>query len=71
MSIKHYSLNAKINEVNGEISRITNWATNASLNAKISEVKGEITSITNLVTTIALTVVENKILDVSNLVKKN
>ena len=55
----------------GEISRITNWATNASLNAKISEVKGEITSITNLVTTIALTVVENKILDVSNLVKKN
>ena len=64
------SLNAKINEVNGEIPSITNLATNAFLNAKINEVIGEITSITNLTTTIALTAVENKIPDVSNLVKK-
>ena len=49
---------------------ITNLGTNASLNAKINEVKGEIPSITNLATTIALTVVENKIPIVSNLVKK-
>ena len=33
--------------------------------------KAEIPSITNLATTTALTAVENKILDVSNLVKKN
>ena len=39
---------------------------NASLNAKINEVKGEIPSITNLTTT----AVENKIPNVSNLVKK-
>ena len=49
---------------------ITNLATNASLNAKINEIKGEIPNITNLATTSVLTAVENKILSVSNLVKK-
>ena len=38
---------------------------------KINEVKGEIPNITNLATTAALTAVENKIPNVSNLVKKN
>ena len=37
----------------------------------MNEIKGEIPSITNLATTTALTVVENEIPDVSNLVKKN
>ena len=63
-------LNAKINEVKCEISSITNLATNASLNDKINEVKGGIPNITNLATAAALTVVENKIPSVSNLVKK-
>ena len=37
----------------------------------MNEIKEEIPSITNLATTTALTVVENEIPDVSNLVKKN
>ena len=38
---------------------------------KWNEIKGEIPNITNLATTAALTAVENKILNGSNLVKKN
>ena len=41
------------------------------LNAKITETEGKIPSITGLATTTALTAVENKILNGSNLVKKN
>ena len=54
----------------GEISNITNFATNASLNAEINEVKGKIPNITNLAATRSLTAGENKIPSVSNLVKK-
>ena len=43
----------------------------AFLNAKINEVNGVIPSITNLATTTALTAVENKIPNVSNLIKKS
>ena len=57
--------------IEDKIPDITNLATNASLNAKIKQVKGEIPSITNLVTTATLISVENKISNVSNLVKKN
>ena len=64
------SLNAKINEVKGEIPNFTKLTTNASHNAKINEVKGEIPNITNLPTTTALSAVKNKIPNVSNLVKK-
>ena len=46
-------------------------AANSSHNAKLNEVKGEIPSITNLATKAALTTVQNKISNVSNLVKKN
>ena len=46
-------------------------ATNTSLNAKVNEVKGEIPSITILATTTVLTVTENKIPNVIDLVKKN
>ena len=49
---------------------MTNLGTNASLNAKINEVKGEIPSITNLATNTVHTAAENKISNVSNLVKK-
>ena len=39
-------------------------------NAKITEIDGKIPGITGLVTTAAINIVENKITDVSNLVKK-
>ena len=45
-------------------------ATNASLNAKVNEVKGEIPSITILATTTVLTVAENEIPNIIDLVKK-
>ena len=56
------SLNAKINEVKGEIPSITNLATIASLNVKKNEIKNKIPIITNLAT--ALAAIENKILNV-------
>ena len=64
------SLNAKINEVKGEIPNINKLAANASFNDKINGFKGEIPSITNLATTTALTAVENKRPNTSNLAKK-
>ena len=45
-------------------------AITASLNAKINKVKGEIPNITSIATTNALTAVENKIHNISNLVIK-
>ena len=39
-------------------------------NAKITEIDGKIPGITGLVTTAAINIVENKIPDVNNLVKK-
>ena len=49
---------------------ITNLATNNTLNSKINDVQNKIPNITNLATTTALTAVENKTSDVSDLVKK-
>ena len=62
--------NAKIKNIEDKIPDITNLATKVFLNAKINEVKGGTHIITNLVTTAALTIVENKIPSVSDLVKK-
>ena len=50
---------------------ITNSAIKTILNIKINEVKFEIPTISGLATTSALTALENKIPNVSNLVKKN
>ena len=61
----------KIKNIEDRIPSITNLATNASLNAKVNEVKREILNIITLATIIALTAVENKIPNVSNLVKRN
>ena len=47
-----------------------NLATTTALIIKINKVKNKIPNITNLATTNALTAVEIKILNVSNLVKK-
>ena len=63
--------NAKIKIIEDKIPDIINLDTNASFKAKTNEVKGEIPNITNLATTTALTAVENKIPNVSNLGKKS
>ena len=68
--VKKDVYNAKIKNIEDKMPDITNSATTASLNAKINEVKGEIPSITNLATTAALTTVENKMPNISDLVKK-
>ena len=67
-SLKIY--NVKIKNIVDKIPDITNLSTKTTLNAKINEVKGERPSITKLATTAALTTVENKVPNVSNLVKK-
>ena len=65
------SLNTKKNQVKGEILSITNLVTTAALNAKVNEAKVKIPNITNVATTTAaLTTVENKIPNVSTVVKK-
>ena len=56
--------------IEDKIPDITSLTTNTSLNAKINEVKGEISSITNLAATAALVIVENKIANTNDLVKK-
>ena len=68
--VTNTTLNAKINEIKGEILSITNLPTTAALIAKINEVKGKKPCITNLASTTALAAVENKMPNVSNLVKK-
>ena len=68
--VKKDVYNAKIKNIEDKILDIINLVINASLNATINEVKGEIPSITNLATTAVVTIVENKIPNFSNLVKK-
>ena len=62
--------NAKIKNIADKIPDISNLATKTILNTKIKEVKNEIPSTSGLATTSALTAFENKIPNVSNLVKK-
>ena len=64
------TLNTEMNELKGKIPRITNLAAAAAHNAKINEFKDKIFNITNLVSTTVLTSVENKMSNVSNLIKK-
>ena len=59
----------KIENIEDKIPDTTDLATNAFLNATINEVKGEIPSIIILATTTGLAAVENKIPNVSNLIK--
>ena len=49
---------------------ISNLATATALNAKINGVKNKVPNVTNLATITALTVFENTMPNVSNLVKK-
>ena len=69
--VKKDVYNPKIKNVEDKMPDIINLANNTTLNTKIDEVKGKIHNITNLATTAALTAVENKIPNVSNLVKFN
>ena len=62
--------NAKVKNIIDKIPDITNLSTKTTLNAKINEVKGERPSISKSPTTAGLTVVENIVHNVSNLVKK-
>ena len=62
--------NTKIKNIERKIPDITNLVTNTTLNAKINQAKNKQPNITNLATTTALTAVENKIPNVSNLVRK-
>ena len=58
--------NAKITDIEGKISDITNLATNTTLNIKINGVKNEIPGISNLFNTTAPTAGENKVHDHNN-----
>ena len=69
--LKKLEYNAKIKSIEDKIPDISNLATKTILNTKINEVKNNIPSIAGLPTTSALTAVENKVLIVTNLVKKN
>ena len=80
--VEKYVYNAKMKNIEDKISDITNLATITTLNANTNEVKGEISSITKFATTASLNakvnevkvttaLTEIKILNVSNLLKKN
>ena len=69
--VKKYVCNAKIKNIEDKMPDVTTLATNTTFNNKINEIKSNIPSITNLTTTSALTAVENKIPNVSDLVKKS
>ena len=69
--VKKTEYNVNIKNIEDKIPDITNLGTKTILNAKMNEVKAKIPSITNLASNTALTAVNNKISDVSNLVKKN
>ena len=64
------SVDGKINEVKGEVTIITNLATNSAPNSKLNDVKGKTLSIANVATADTLKFVENKVPNVSDLVKK-
>ena len=68
--VKKEVYNAKIKNIEDIIPDIKNVSANTDLDDKINEVNNEIPNITNLTTTTALTTVEDKILNVSNLVIK-
>ena len=63
--------NANIKKIKNKTPDIINLAANTTLKPKISEVKNKIPSIADLAIITVLYVVENKITNVSNIVKKN
>ena len=67
--VKKDVYNAKIKNIDDKKTDCPKLATNTTFNAKIKEVKGKIPSITNLAAAAAPTTVENKIPNVSDIVK--
>ena len=65
--VKKNEYNAHIKNIEDKIPHITNLATKTTLNAKAN---ADISNITNLATNTALTAVENKLPNVTNLVTK-
>ena len=61
----------KISDTDNKMSDTSELIIKTNYNVKITEIEGKIPSITALATTAALVAVENKIPDVSNLVKKD
>ena len=61
----------KISNTDKKIPDTSELIIKTNYNVKITEIEGKIPSITALATTAALVAVENKIPDVSNLVKKD
>ena len=69
LSLNLATINAKINQVKGEIRSITDLATTTTaLNITINEVKNKISNVSNLATTTALNALKIKYL---MLVKEN
>ena len=62
--------NARIRNIEDKILDIANLATNTTLNAKTDEIKNKVSRINNLAIMAALTTVENKIPNFSDLAKK-
>ena len=60
----------KTSKIDKKYLMLVVWLKKTDFNSKISEVEGKISSITGLATNSELTAVENKIPDVSSLVKK-
>ena len=61
---------AKIKNIEDKVPDIINLATSFAINAKIIEVKNKILNITKSAITVALSAMENKKLNVGDLVKK-
>ena len=61
----------KISDTDNKMSDTSELIIKTNYNVKITEIEGKIPSITALATTAALVAVENKIPNVSNLVKKD
>ena len=68
--VKKTDYNSKITELEGKIPDTSAFVKKTDYNTKITEIEGKIADISNLATKIVLTIVENKTLSVSSLVKK-
>ena len=64
-------LEKKIGDANKKISDTSGLVKKTDNNTMITEIEGKIPSITGLATTAVLNAIENKIINVSNIVKKN
>ena len=60
----------KISKIDKKIPGVSGFVKKTDFSAKVAEIKGKIPSISGLATNSALTAVENKMPDVSSLVKK-